>query len=395
MIQFFRRRKRFTSIGTLAIISILVATGMALIDTIWAVYLYDIVQSDIIVGAVSTLITIVGLGSYILFIPLIERYKKKALYAIALFITAIGYALFAISNSIIPVLILALITTIITSLRTDTFGIILKQCSTQKSLVKNEGIIYTLLNLGWIIGPLLTLLLLLKFHIPMIFLTTAFLFFLALLFFLLFLPRYKERKKKTLHRDLINNIRDFFRNPLLVKTYIISGTPSLWWAFIFIYIPVHMIELGRSATDIAVFLLITLLPVTLFSYYYAAIAEKLRYTPLFFFGNLFLALALLACFFIDALSAQLLILIIGSLGVSMVEAPTEAYFFLVAPKKTLEKYYGVYNTSMDTFSGISKLLVLIILIFLPFHWSFLALAAVLLSMSGIALTMPRKQTKSA
>ncbi len=384
MITWIKRKFHVSKISELAMITLILAIAFSLIDTVWAVYMYDFLHNDSLVGLLSTLFTVLSLASYFYLIPFIEEHDKVKMYKWSLFLIAISYILFGLTNNFWILVLLGCFLSILSVVRIDSFGIIVKQCSTVKALVTNEGLIYTFSNVGWVIGPFIAALISERYGIPIIFLLGG-------LFVLLAWASYSAlgitvpKQKKAPKISVINSIKLYLKNKDLVKIYIISGSSSVWWSFIFIYVPLYIIESGLSVKWIAYFILAVIVPILLFEYLFCKLANKIGYKWIFFIGNLFTASVLVVCFFIGNIYLLMGVLVLGSIGLAMTEATTEAYFFLVAPKKGVDGTYSIYNTALEVFSIIGKLFVAGVLVILAFKYSFLILAAVFAWFAFISL----------
>ena len=375
MIHILKKRHHFSKVSKLSLIVLLVAISLSLIDTIWAIYLYQFVKNGSLVGFTSALFTIASLFGFIFLIPFIEKHDKARLYEVTLFLTGICYILFAINPNFWIILLLGLIITLITVIRIDSFGIIVHDASKKQELAKNEGLVYTLSNFGWLIGPLIAGPLSERFNVSIIFIISAFFVFAALLSYKVMHIGLKKRVVKKPNGHFFKNVKSFFKNKDLLKTYIISGNGSVWWAFTFIYIPLYMLERGFSISHIGYFLFLMVLPLILFEYVFTEYADKLKYSKMFIVGNIIPAVVLISCFFIDNIYAQLGLLVLGSVGIAMTESSSEAYFFLISPKRHIERYYSVYNTALDVFSFIGKVVVASIILVLALIFLLFALVS--------------------
>ncbi len=387
MIHFLKKRHHVSKITKLSVIVLLVTLSLSLIDTIWAIYLYQFIQSESIVGFTSALFTLASLFGFIFLIPFIEKHDKVKLFELTLFLTGICYILFAINPSFWIILLLGLIITFITVIRIDCFGIIVNDASKKQELAKNEGLIYTLANFGWLIGPLIAAPMSEIFGISVIFILSAFFIFAALVSYKFMHIGIRKRIVKKPDGNFFKNVKSFFKNKDLLKNYIISGNGSVWWSFAFIFIPLYLLEKGFSISHIGYFLFFMILPLIIFEYFFTRLADKTNYRIIFIIGNLIPAVVLVACFFIGNLYLQLALIILGSIGIAMTESSSEAYFFLVSPKKHIEKYYSVYNTALDVFSFIGKVFVALILLVFAFKFTFLFLALVFLLFALVSSVM--------
>jgi MFS family permease len=384
MIHFLKKKHHFSKISKLSFIVLLITLSLSLIDTIWAIYLYQFVPNDSFVGLTSALFTIISLMGFVFLIPFIERFDKVKLFELTLFLTSICYIIFAISSNFWMILLLGLILALIAVIRIDCFGIIVNDASKREELAKNEGIIYTIANFGWLVGPLIAAPLSEKFNISLIFILSAFFILFAFVSYKFLHIGVRKRISKKTDGNFWKNLQTFFKDKDLLKNYIISGNGSIWWSFTFIYIPLYMFEKGFSISHIGYFLFIIILPLILFEYWFTNLADKIKYQKIFILGNILPAVVLVLCFFISNVYLQLILVALGSIGIAMTESSSEAYFFLVAPKKHLEKYYSVYNTALDVFAFIGKVFIAIILLIFAFKFAFLFLALIFLIFALVA-----------
>jgi len=365
-----RGERVFTKIGKLAIISFLVAVALALIDTIWAVYMDSFIHSEAIVGFISAALTLVAIASCFILVPVIEKYKKSSLFFWSLILFGITYLLFAINTKLYIFVILAFFLTIFYTLRMNSYGIIVKDKSTKTQLSKNEGLIYTFMNLAWVIGPLIAGYLANAYGISLVFLISAIFVFLSALTFKISKINDVNIKKK-LDKNIFKNTKDFFKNKNRTLAYFISGSVNLWWILIYLFMPMHIIRSGLNNLWIGYFLFAIAVPLVLFEYKFSKLAGKKGFRKIFKTGFGILVLISLLCFFITNIYLTLFLLAFASVGMAMLESTTEAYFFDIIDKKDECKYYGPYNTGIDVSQFAGKVLASVVLIFLPFKYVFL------------------------
>jgi len=374
-----RGEKVFTRMGKLAIIGFLVAIALALVDTIWAVYMDSFVHSEAIVGFISAALTLVAIASCFILVPVIEKYKKSSLFFWSLILFGITYILFAINTKFYIFVILAFFLTIFYILRMNSYGIIVKDKSKKSQLSKNEGLVYTFMNLAWVIGPLIAGYLANAYGINLIFVISAIFVFLSAFAFKLSKINDINIKKK-LDENILKNTKDFFKSKNRIVAYFISGAVNLWWVLIYLFMPMHIIRSGLNNLWIGYFLFAVAVPLVLFEYKFSKLAGKKGFRKIFKTGFGILFLISLLCFFITNIYLILLLLAIASIGMAMLESTTEAYFFDIINKKDECKYYGPYNTGIDVCQFAGKISASVVLIFLPFKYVFLLFGAFMFSM---------------
>lgn len=360
----------FTGIAKLAITGFIVAISASLIDTVWAIYIDGFVNSVSLVGYISAALTIVGLLSHFIFIPLIQKTKKSTIYFATLVSMGIVYILFAINTKFYIFVVLAFITTILLALRITSFGIIIKDKSKPKKLSANEGVMYSLLNIAWVIGPLFAGYVSSKFGINLIFVLSSIFILIAALFFKISRVKDSNISKKVNH-NIRKNFIDFFKNKNRLYAYFLGGGVNLWWILIYLFIPLYIIRNGLDTLWVGYFLFAIPIPLILLEFYFAKLAGKIGFKKIFRIGFLIPAILVTLCFFINNIFVVLGLLVLSSVGLAMLEPTTEAYFFDVVKKKDESRFYGPYNTTIEVNQIIGKILASTLLILLPFRFIFL------------------------
>jgi len=377
-----------TRIARLAIVGFLTSFAAAFIDTIWAVYMEKFLGNMSWVGFFSAFLTIIAFFAFFFFIPFIEKRNKSNLYSLSLVLFFIAYLLFAINRNPYVFAALAVVTTILSTLKITSFGIIIRDKSRATELSRNEGVMYTLLNVAWVVGPLLAGLLSEFLGLSFIFVISAIFIFLALISFKVSKIEDPNLRKK-IDRNMFKNFKEFFRDKHRVLSYIIGGGIPFWWALIYLFVPMYMIERGLPIEWVGYFMFAIAIPMILFTYIFAKLAGKVGFKKLFKIGFFILFASALSCFFIGGfpvifgvnnIYVILGVLVLASIGAAMLESTLEAYFFDLVKGKEELHFYGPYNTNLEVSRLIAYSLPSLILIFLPFKFIFLFFAAAMLSL---------------
>ncbi|MBU0467057.1 MAG: MFS transporter [Nanoarchaeota archaeon] len=363
-----------SGIAKLSIVGMVVSLSAAFINTIWAVYLYSFFHSEVYVGLFSAILTVVAFASYFLYIPLIEKSDKSKIYSFSLLLFVIFYFLFAINTNFYFLIILAIIMTSFVTLRITSYGLLVRDLSSQKELARNEGLVYTLANLSFVVGPLVAGYIAARFGIHWIFvLSSAFL--LAGFFVFKSTKISGKQGKKRLDKKVFKNFIDFFKNRERAVGYMLGTGSSIWWMFIYLFIPLYIIRSGFDEFAIGIFLFAIAFPLIILELPFSKLAGKKGFRKIFLIGHLIVAIASAICFFLTGTYSLLILLVLASIGMAMLEPTTEAYFFDILKGKERYRFYGPYNTALDTGNLIGKLAGAITLIFLPFKFLFLVFGA--------------------
>jgi MFS family permease len=82
---------------------------------------------------------------------------------------------------------------------------------------------------------------------------------------------------------------------------------------------------------------------------------------------------------------MLILLVLGSVGMAMLEPTTEAYFFDITSKEEKDRFYGIYNTTITLNHAVSIFIVSILIKFFPFKYSFLIIGFFMLIFAILSL----------
>lgn len=379
-----KRHFIFTQVNRLAIITFISSISMAAVGTIWAIYLESFFKNESYVGFLLTFFTIIAMVSSILVIPYVERTSKSKIYIISLLCYALSYISFAIFRNIYVVIVMGAFLSFMSVLKLTSFGIILRDKSHDKNVSKNIGLIYTFLNLSWLLGPLLAGFISQEYGFSKVFLLGAGFQLLAFILFTSF--RIKDnRVEKKIDKNPINLLFKFFKDKNRMFVYMLSAGVSFWWALIYIYIPMHIIDSGLESKMVGYFLFAIVIPLILFEYLSGKIAAKKGFRKLFFIGYLTLSILSLIAFFMISIYYILGILVLASIAVALIEPTTEAYFFDIITKNQRDKFYSQHNTALDVGNIIATFSSAVILLFLPFKFIFILFCVVTLLLALMSL----------
>ncbi|MBS3140556.1 MFS transporter [Candidatus Woesearchaeota archaeon] len=370
-----------TGIAKLSIIAFIVALAFASINTIWALYIDSFVHNESLVGLVSSLLAVISFLSYLILVPIIEKSEKPRLFLFSLLLFSISYLFFSINKNFIIFLLLASIITILDTIRITSFGIIVRDKSTRKNLPRNEGLKYTFLNIAWVIGPLMAGYIAEKSGIPIVFILASLLIFLAFVLFKISKIKNNNIKKKP-DINLIKNFLEFFKDKNRVLAYFISGGLSFWWgSLIYLFMPLYIIRSNLDNLWVGYFLFAIALPLIFLEFKFSKLALKIGFKKMFMLGFFIAFSASLICFFLSNIYLIMLILVLASFGLAMIEPNSESFFFESLKTKEEElKYYSPYNTSIEVFHFIGRILSSLVIFLFAFKSIFLLFAILMLIM---------------
>ncbi|MEK6844510.1 MAG: MFS transporter [Nanoarchaeota archaeon] len=376
------------NINKIAYVNLFIALSTASITTIWALYINSFVGSTVATGFVSGFLTLISFISFFAIIPLIEKSNKNKLVAISLSILIIFYIILSINKSFYIFLLIAVILTITQTIRLTTIGIIVKNKSQKGQLIQNEGLIYTFLNLGWVIGPLIGGYVAARFRLNSVFLIGAIFITIALLIFKSEKIKDGKIKKKT-DNNIIKNFKDFFRNKERIVAYFINGGSLSWWILIYLFVPIHIVNSGLGAKFVGYFLFAVALPLILTEYKLAKLTSKYGFKKMFRIGISITIVFTIIAFFLTNIYLILLSLIFAAFGMAILEPTAESYFLEILKENEISRFYGPFYTTHDLNQFVIKIISSLILLTLPFKFLFLFFSLMLFIM--LILTMKMKE----
>ena len=360
-------------INKLIFVGAIMGIGIAAVDTIWAMYLDSFNISHAQIGLISSGLVFISLLTSILSTPFLEKYKETKILLMTMIFTAISYFIIAYFPKLEIFLILATSITILAIIRADTFEIIFRDNSKNKELNKKEGILYSLENLGWVIGPLIATLILTKKGMNHVFLIAGIIFLIAIA--TLYSTKIKniEKTRKSIDKKYIQNLLDFIKNKRLRIPYLMSLGISFWWGIIYIYVPLFAIAKGVSGQEIGIFFSILVIPLVLTEFKVGKLSQKIGLKTFFIIGFLGLSIISLTLFIVQNIYYQLGLIILASFFVGCLEPTQEIFFFRQVTKVEEEKYFPTYKTSWITGNFMSQIIIAGILLFFSDNFSYLAI----------------------
>lgn len=359
-----------TPIAKISLVGLIVSLSSSLIDTVWALHLDSFLHSPVAVGLLSTIFTTIAFISYFVIIPIIERGDKAKIFSISLFVFAISYFLFSYIQNIYLFILIAIVITITSTFRVTSYGLMIRDHSLKKGLARNEGLIYTSLNIAWVIGPLIAGFILSKFGVSKVFLIALAIVICGLILFISFHLRGNKGKKK-IDDNLLENFKEFFKDKERVIAYALSGGVNMWWVLSYLFIPLLIVRSAIGTVWVGYFFFALALPLIVLEYSFSKWANKHGFKKLFKLGYLGPAIIALSCFFISNIYIILGLLAFASIFIAMIEPTTEAYFFDILKGKERYRFYAPYNTAIDAGFLVAKITSTAVLFFFPFKFIFL------------------------
>ena len=376
---------KFEKTTKLSIISLIFTIGIAGFNSVWSVYLKSFGVTDSNVGFIAGGFVLISLIFSFYSTIILEKFSNVKIIIYSLIILTLSLIGVSFVSTLSLFLLIWIIVTCSKILNDEAFGILFVDKSNNKDLEKNEGLKFTLANVGWFFGPLIIGLVLLKFSERYVFAVTGIIILISLFSFLKLNIKSKFKKRIKIDSDILKNLKDYFTDMNLVIPYIMACGVKIWWGLVFIFVPLLIIKNGYSISVVGFFVSAVIIPLILFEYKIGKIAISFGFKKLFFIGFLILSILCVVMFYLDNFLMILALLVLANAPVALIEPIQNSYFFRQVKKIDEEKYFPIFSTSTATGSLIAHFSIAIVLLFFSDKYIFLLMAVFMGIMCIISL----------
>ena len=320
--------------------------GVAITTVGVPLYLVELGASDSQIGLYIGLLSLL-IGAFTLLLPpFLEKFNQLKILVISYFLTGLALFGFGHSKYIPQAIFLLFIVHFFITVGADSLGILFKDSTrSKKEFSRDTGLMGSLINFSWFIGPLLGGLMLNYAGVKGLFGMAALFCILGASFILLLPFKTLNKKRPEIDGSLKENLLFYVKSQKLRIAYIQNMGQSVWWGFIWTFIPIFMVKQGYSVASIGIFIGLTQLPLFLLEFITVKVLNKYSYRTVFFVSYAILGLIGIFAFLTPVYSTILVAIMVGSFAMSFVEPISQLYFFDQVTKLEEEKTYPVYGTS--------------------------------------------------
>lgn len=369
--------------------------GIAITTVGVPLYLVELGASDsqvgLLIGAMSLVI-----GALTLFLPpLLEKFNQLNILVLSYIITGLGLFAFGHAKLIPLAIFLLFVVHLFVTVGADSLGILFKDSTRNKNeFTRDTGLMGSLINFSWFLGPLIGGLMLNYYGVKGLFIISG-LFCLLAAIFIIIIPFKTINKRRTeIDGSLKDNLLFYLKSSKLRIAYIQNMSISVWWGFIWTFVPIFMVRQGWSIASIGIYIGLTQLPLFLFEFKTVKILNIYSYRAVFSVSYALLAIAAIFAFVTPVYSAGLLALLIASVALSFIEPISQLYFFDQVTKLEEEKTYPIYGTSNIVGGTVIRLIIGAGLALFADRAAFLILAFIMLLTAYNALKISNVRRSS-
>jgi len=324
----------------------------------------------------------VAYGIVLLSLLYLERLVRFVGQARALYLSLggsiVSASLLATGDSILLLVVGALLLLVVTNITWVTLDILLESFSSDRVSGTIRGLYLTIMNAGLLSAPFLSLKTLDTFGYSGIFLVLVVGYIVVFLIALVafrhdnFVPRKRM--------DITSGIGRLWRERNLFRIYSISFALEFFYALMIVYTPLYLRLLGFSWEEIGIMFTLMLLPFVLLQYPLGVLADRYFGEKELLIGSI--AVAALATGILPFLGEKSVVvwgtaLFFTRVGIAGIEILRDAYFYKQIDVSDLDTI-AFFRTARPLANIVGALLSGVTLLFLPLQSIFLIVAVVLI-----------------
>jgi len=314
-------------------------------------------------------------------VPLIIKRFTNFAFSLSVLIVEIGSIFILISTqSKIVAFISFMVVYACTCLLTTSLDIFLERYTSNKNTGKVRSIYFTMLDLGWVISPIIVGYIVGSDNYRLVYKITT--FFLMAMFIIIFTNKKTlfTRKVQYDHHHSINTLKSILKNCRLKDIFFLSFVLEIFFSVVTIYMPIYLSQnLGYSWTVIGAMFTFMLLPFVLFQIPAGIFADRRQgERKMIFFGFLILSVSALLFFFTGQANPIIwaLILFLSRSGAALVQSMRESYFFKCVDVEDID-YINFFRNLKPLGFLFGSLIGIIVLTFLSIEYIFIILSLIL------------------
>lgn len=334
----------------------------------------------------TTNVSVFYLVSYsVLFFSLLNLHKivRRLGRTQMLYIFLLAQVIIALILAVIPVswtgMFFLTIYIIISNLTSVACDIILECFSEDKSSGRIRGFNLTIMNIGYLLGPILSTQIMEKFDFHGIFLAK---FLLNIFIFVIaYFGLSGFTKKFECNFSVTSLIKSIIKRKDIMRIYSMSFILQFFYALMVIYTPIYLRSLGLSWGDIGIIFTIMLVPFVLIQYPIGMLADKkLGEKELIITSLCLMAPSVLAIYFLGTTDVLIwgLVLFMTRIGAAMLEVLNDSYFYKRIDADDVA-IIDFYRTSTPLGYIVASIISAVMLLFLPLQSVFILLAIVIIA----------------
>lgn len=314
----------------------------AVLSPFLILYFRDFVSTDNAVGFITSAAILLSLIAVLVSGYIIQNIGKEKSLFIGLVISATGLILLSITNSVTGLVIFYGIFTFASILAGYAVELFILHFTPRKKVGKTTGVMGSLCNAGWVLGPLVGGLLAGALGFRTSIFIVALIILVALLFFAF------RRKEKHIFKyehkiKLWPAFKKYFKKPAFIKIYLVSFGLSFSYAGFF-FLPLLLSNQGASIEQIGIFMTIGFIPFV-FEFPIGSLVDRYGEKIFFVFGFILIGLMSILIVITNNFALQAALFFILNIGSSFIERTQYSHFYRMISEKEIGLTTVFYTAS--------------------------------------------------
>lgn len=326
----------------------------------------------------ANLISILAILFFPYFIKRFNNYRSTGLVSSLFLISLAGLGF---STNYVLIFLFFILMQVALNLIWINMDIFVENFSSNKTIGKTRTIYFTIINLAWIVSPIIAAQLINFNNYSKVFLVASLLIVPFLLIFLLYANKIKSKVSYG-KMDIGKTIKKMYADHNLRGIFWLAMLLNVFFNATVIFVPIYLNKvIGFSWIELGLMFSIMLFPFIIIEIPAGIIADKyLGEKEMLYLGYLIIIVCL--CLFFTSSSTSFwfwtIVLFFSRVGAALVEAMRETYFFKKIHAKDIDKI-NVFRTAIPFGYVFGSLISSVVLFFLPIQYVFLVTAIVLCS----------------
>lgn len=371
----------------LIIVRMLLAFAIAISWVIPPLFLKSQGFSNSFVGMISSIIAMISLLISLISTIILEKFNEYKVFLLSLCFPLIFLGFLSLKPTITTFIIYLIFSAVFETINNNSFSIIFKDTTKNNEYTRKESIMFSLLNVGWFLGPLLAGLIIENYGFIQTFGLSAIFYLASLILSLMIKVKLKKKDRDHIDNNLILNVINYFKQKELAKSYIVAFSTDFWYALIFTFIPLFMTESNLGEAWVGIFIALTQFPLIFIEFKLNWFVKKIGMKRLLNISFAYLTITSLILFFISNIFAIIFILFTTSFVLGLIEPLREIYLFKSVKKIDEEKTYPVFGTAQPIGGIAGKAVLAGVLFILPKNYVFMTMAIFMGLTTLVTLTL--------
>lgn len=367
------------------VLRIFMFTGLALFSVAPAAYLSELGVSDSKIGFAFSIISLFVIITSFFFAYPLEKNNQIKVYTYAVFILFVSHVGMAVWPYAFAFLMFYSLTRLTGVIRNGIENIQFRDVTPQQEYTRLRSLLASLGNISWIVMPALGGALLTYFGYQTLFLIVAYIFAITLFISFYLKPHDMGKVRQQYDRNIKENILFFLKKKHLLLAFWLNFGRALWYVFLFIYLPLYLLKIGYSMTQVGYAITATQIPLVFVQAKISPVVKRFGFRKLFITSFLVLSIISMLLFTTQNIIPILLLLLLSGIVIGYLEVLPEVYYFKQVSSLEEEKSYFIFSSSQTIATILGGALFGGALMLITINQLFIVVAITMAAFTGLSI----------